>query len=318
MQAHIRLGIIGLGRRWQRYRIALAQLSKHVQIRAVCDQVGQRAETVARQLRCAAAGGAIDLIERDDVDAVLLLDRQWFGLWPLEQASRQGKPVFCATSLTAESPYADRLHALLQESGVRVMMALLPCAAPSFGRLSEVLQQRLGPARFVRADAILPARTARMRGEQLLRSGLALSLFHACRTLIGDSPLNSVTHLPEASSFASAALEFEQGRVALITLAAGVAGRSSCRFEVRGEKGAAVASGPGCVRWSDSEGYHSHRLAMPSLHQYLLERFVQALRTGGPSRPSFDEAYQGLLWQRAALRGRPGSGEFGQEPDKEE
>jgi predicted dehydrogenase len=311
MQARIRLGVIGLGRRWQRYRAALARLSDHVQIRAVCDQVGQRAEAFARQLRCAAAGGPTDLLDRDDVEAVLLLDRQWFGLWPLERASRQGKPVFCAAPLTREGLFADRLQALIQATGARVMMALTPCIAPSFARLSGLLQDRLGPARLVRADAVLPART---RTKQLLRSTLALSLFHACRTLIGGPPLKIVPHLPAAASFASVAFEFEQGRVAQVTLAAGMATRPSCRIEVRGEKGAAVAAGPGCVRWNDSEGRHSHRFAVPSLHQHALERFLNALKAGAPLRPSFDDAFQGLLWQRAALGERSGPGEGVQGP----
>src|SRR5262249_33120730 len=107
MQARIRLGVIGLGRRWQRYREALARLSDQVQIHAVCDPIGQRTEAVARQLHCTAAGGPIDLLDRNDVEAVLLLDRPWYGLWPLERACRRGKPVFCAISLTSEGPFAE-------------------------------------------------------------------------------------------------------------------------------------------------------------------------------------------------------------------
>jgi predicted dehydrogenase len=304
MQAPIRLGVIGLGRRWQRYRGALARLSDQVQVRAVCDPIGQRAEVIARQLHCDAAGGAMDLLERNDVEAVLLLDRLWYGLWPLERACRQGKPVFCAASLTKEGLFAEKLQALVRETSARVMMALTPWAAPSFTRLSEMLQERLGPVRLLLARAIFPTRSARIRGEQLLRSPIALSFFYACRALMGGPPLKKVTHLPEASSFASAAFELEGGRVAQVTLAAGPYQRRGYRIEVRAENGAAVATGPDCLHWSDSEGRHTHRFTLSSLDEYLLQRFIHVLRTNEPPRPSFDDAYQGLLWQRAALNAR--------------
>jgi predicted dehydrogenase len=307
MQARMGIGVIGLGRRWQRYRVALARLRHQLQVRAVCDQVGRRAEREARQLGCAAAGGPVDLLDRDDVEAVLLLDRQWFGLWPLEYACRQGKPVFCAAPLTGEGAFADRLQALVRASGARVMMALAACAAPSFRRLSELLPQHLGPARFVRVDAFVRTRTAVPPGE-LLRSSVAVSLFQVCRALMGDAPHQVVVQLPAATSFASTVFAFGTGRVAQVNLAAGAAERPGWRIEVRGEKGTALTSGPRALRWSDAAGHHTHRLARTSLGQSMLEEFLRALRANEPPRPSFDDAYQGLLWQRAALGGRPDPG----------
>jgi predicted dehydrogenase len=306
MPARIRLGVIGLGRRWLRYRAALARLREQVQIRAVCDSIGQVAESVARQLRCAAAGGVIDLLDRNDVDAVLLLDRQWFGLWPLGQAILSGKPVFCATSLTKEDTYADQLQARVQQTQAHVMMSLPWCIAPSFTRLSRLLQQHLGPARFLQASAILPAKGASRRSELLLRSSVALSLFHACRTLLGGLPLKIVTQRHESAAFANVVLELEGGRVAQLTLTAAGGHKSSYRLEVQGDKGRAIAAGPRCLRWSSAEGHHVHRLALPSLSEYLLQRFVHALRTQEPLHPSFDDAYQALLWQRAALQAQSG------------
>jgi predicted dehydrogenase len=305
MQPRIRLGVIGLGRRWQRYRPVLERLGDHLQVRAVCDQVGRRAERVARQHGWTAAGGPGDLLERDDVEAVLLLDRQWFGLWPLERACRLGKPVFCATPVIGEAPYADRLRTLVQETGGRVMMPLVPCVAPSFWRLSELLHQRLGPVQFLRAHAVLRKGAANRGGGQLIRSTLALSLFHVCRTLIGEAPQKTVTYLSASSALACTTFEFAGGRVAQVTLAAVAPAGSSYRLEVVGGQGVAVAAGPRWVRWSDAAGCHTHRLAMTSLRQYLLEGFLYALRTGGPPRPGFDDAHQCLAWQRAALAGVP-------------
>src|SRR5271166_5500917 len=95
----LRVGVIGLGRRWRRYRRLLARLRDHVEVRAVCDQIAHRAEIEARQFDCAAAAGPVELLERPDVQAVLLLDAQWYGLWPLEHACRINKPILCTSSL---------------------------------------------------------------------------------------------------------------------------------------------------------------------------------------------------------------------------
>src|SRR4051812_17620057 len=112
------LGVIGLGRRWQGYRLALAAAKKRVHVRAVCDACAARAEGEARLLGCAAAGGVRDLLDRDDVDGVLVLDTGWQGAWPLEQAVRAGKPVLCAVTPGDE---AVRLG-----GEGRVQMALAP------------------------------------------------------------------------------------------------------------------------------------------------------------------------------------------------
>src|SRR5438270_187051 len=128
MSTRLRVGVIGLGRRWRRYRRALEALRKRVTVRAVCDQVARRAEAEARRLGCAAAAGPVDLLERDDVDAALLLGRQWFGLWPLEHACRVGKPVFCAVPLTADEEHADDLRRRVADAGLPVQAALAPAA----------------------------------------------------------------------------------------------------------------------------------------------------------------------------------------------
>src|SRR6516165_3280593 len=99
----LRVGIIGLGRRWRRrYRPALEALRDRYEIKAVCDEVRARAVHEGRHLGCAAMGPG-GLVARDDLDALLLCSRQWFGLWPVERAAQTGLPVFCAMPLEADA-----------------------------------------------------------------------------------------------------------------------------------------------------------------------------------------------------------------------
>src|SRR5258707_14026128 len=100
MTQPLRVGVIGLGGRWKkRYKPALQALKNRVDVRAVCDQVQQRAEREASELGCHAVLGLRALLDGEDLDALLLLEPQWYGLWPVEQLCRRRTPVYCGYSL---------------------------------------------------------------------------------------------------------------------------------------------------------------------------------------------------------------------------
>ena len=44
MAARLQVGVIGLGRRWRRYRAALEALRPRLGVVALCDQVARKAE----------------------------------------------------------------------------------------------------------------------------------------------------------------------------------------------------------------------------------------------------------------------------------
>src|SRR5258708_32856776 len=122
MPLRLRVGVIGLGRAWRRYLPALHWLRDRFDVRCVYDQRPRRCETTARNLGCGIAAGVVDLLERPEVEALLLLGRAWFGLWPVAQACRLGKPVFCAPSLVHDEPHADGLRATVAAGSTPVLM----------------------------------------------------------------------------------------------------------------------------------------------------------------------------------------------------
>src|SRR5262249_62246468 len=122
--------VMGRGRRWARSRRALAGPGSPVEIKWVCDAAPARAARAAAALGCAAAAGPGDLVGRPDVDAELLLDRPWFGLWPLGPACRAGKAVLCLPSLAGDDAYAESLREAVCSSPPPVGMALPPPACP--------------------------------------------------------------------------------------------------------------------------------------------------------------------------------------------
>src|SRR5579875_201649 len=218
----LQVGVIGLGRCWRRYRPLLAQLREYVEVRTVCDQTGRRAEIEARQLGCTTAAGPVELLERPDVQAVLLLDTQWYGLWPLEYACRVHKPVFCAVPLTSDESHAESLREQIQSSNLPVLMVLPPLLAPATRRLRELLTHRLGQARLVRADCNVTLRTplySAPAGEEkkkndLFSSAAVLPLLAACAWLLDDVPRNVWALEDDDASFGTLILRFGCDRLA--------------------------------------------------------------------------------------------------------
>ena len=57
MAQRLRVGVIGLGRRWLRYQPALLSLRQQVEVVAVCDPHPGRTEQAARSVGCTTADG---------------------------------------------------------------------------------------------------------------------------------------------------------------------------------------------------------------------------------------------------------------------
>jgi predicted dehydrogenase len=296
----LRVGVIGLGPCWRRYRPLLRRLREHVEVRAVCDQVLRRAEMEAQQFDCASAAAPVELLERPDVEAVLLLDTQWYGLWPLEHACRMNKPVLCATSLADDEAHADALREIIHTSGLPVLMAVPPLLAPATRQLRELLTHRLGQARLVRADWSM---ASPISGD-LLGDEAVLPLLFTCAWLLDDVPRSVWALDGESASFVTLILRFGCDRLAQVNLWAATAGRSPPRFDVVAEAGTSTAELPRQLRWRDADGQHAQRLPRRSAEQNSLERFILALRAGQPLWPSFEDVYQALTWRRAAVRSR--------------
>jgi|SRR5947209_6922069 len=309
----LRVGVIGLGRRWRkRYKPALRALGQRFAVRAVCDQVRERAATEARTLRCPAVAGPAALLERDDVDAVLLADVQWFGLWPVERACRFAKPVFCACPLAQDDAHADALLRQVEESRLPVMVEMAPRLAAETTRLRELLQTQLGPARRVFCDAIVPQRGAAGQAEGVgscaasLLGGLGVSLPDWCAPLLGGEPGRvKVTEVEDGQELL---LDFGGGRAAEIRHRR-LAGVRRLRLEVVAERGLAVAELPGQVFWTARDGKHVHLMARREpAGRVLLERFHQAVTTGQPPEPDLRDAHRALGWLRAAVQSRQAGG----------
>jgi predicted dehydrogenase len=292
----MRLGVIGLGRRWrQRYRPALRALRGQFAVALVCDEVYARAAHEARALGCAASAGPTELLESDDVEAVLLPDPQWFGLWPLEHACRLGKPVLCGEDVLAAEPDAERLRPQVRQARLPVLAGLAARVTPATAALRELLAGPLGPPRGVTGDLLLPP------GER----GLPPSLLDWCAVVLGADPVGVLASATPDGRSASLLLEFPGERRALLSAwpAAHAAGAPLLR--VFAERGWAEVRLPDRLRWEDAASRQARvEHGRPAPEAVLLEQFADAVQGGRAPEPSFDEGCRVLGWLRSAERSR--------------
>jgi predicted dehydrogenase len=296
MADRLRVGVIGLGRRWQRYRRAATAPDTAVDVRAVFDPIPQRTTREARRLHCEAADGAEELTGRPDVDALLLCDRPWHGLWSLERAAHAGKPLCCLAPV-ADGDSVDALRTSVQKRSLPAMTALTAGFQPAAVRLKGLLDKHLGPARLVVCTGSVGRPVS---GERLLTSAALLPGLDLCRQLLADSPETIWTAVPGGSAMVNLTLAFPDGRAACVTLTAGQ--RRPWRVAVSAEKGNAEALLPRRLRWRDASGDHALRLPAEPGPAMLLRRFADAVRAGQPASPSFDDACRVASWLRAACR----------------
>lgn len=293
----IRVGIVGLGRRWDKqYRAALHGLRAQFEITAVCDQVQQRAEQEAQQLGCAAVTGPAALLEDSTVDALLAIDSQWFRLWPLEMACKLGKPVLCCVSLAADDRHADQLLERVRTCKLPVMMALWPRLAPATIQLRDLLKNHLGPAQLLLCRC---PRRAQPASPAPLPS---LAVLDWCFSLADEVPRSVLAN--RAGNITSVLFDLDDGRaIQIISHEVPAFGKSTVDVQVVTERGLARVQLPGRLQWNDNKGEHQHRLRVPrSPAVMILERFAEMIRGQRLPEPTLDDAHRALAWRRAAKK----------------
>jgi predicted dehydrogenase len=265
-----------------------------LRVRAVCDPSLGRAEREASRLGCAVAGGVTELLERSDIDAVLLLDPGWLGLWPLEQACQAGKHVLCAALPLGEAERIASLCRQVPESGPRVVMPLAPRLWRLVREVWFLLERRLGPVRLLRLHWSVADQHSL---GSALEAPLLLPLLMACGELFeAELEMVQVAGLPGSSGHGCLVLGFSEGKMAELSIWRGPAMRSTGRIEFVAERGSGVAELPNEVRWHDTEGNHQRRLPARPAEAEVLEGFVQGVRGRLDAGPTLPEVQRALAW----------------------
>jgi predicted dehydrogenase len=286
------IGVVGLGRQWrERYRPALAALPDHYRIAAVADQVQELARREARQLQCGETGGVVPMLEAPEIDAILLADIQWHGMWAVAQAAAAGKPVFSGV------PPLAKADEDLRADG-RVMMDLPLRSLPAARFLRALCSKKLGEPRRLSCHAETPAT------DDAAPDLTALAPLDLCAAFFADEPERVQSMTSANGSLTLLLLDFPGGATAAVTIARGSSARAACQLRVTCERGTAAASLAGQVRWSQRGSWSRRLPAVSDPSRFMLRRFHAAVTGDQPFAPTLPDAVRAWRWLRAAQQPR--------------
>ncbi|MBX9788614.1 MAG: Gfo/Idh/MocA family oxidoreductase [Pirellulales bacterium] len=323
----LRVGLIGLGTDWEtRHRPALRALSDRFEVKAVCEQVAQRAAQAARDFGAQQVDGFRALAAREDVDAILMLTRQWYGSLPILAACDAGKAIYSAAGLELDPIQALRIKQRVERAGV-AFMAEFPCRhAPATLRLKELIATRLGKPKLLFCHRRKPADTVTPEAN---RNGAGsnmhdlIELVDWCRYVVGTEPTSvfGVAHQPAPEpdhgheDYQMMSLDFSQegppgtgpmaqiscGRYVPANWVEAVSFRPPAALQVACEKGIAFIDLPTSLIWFDTAGRHQESLESERpVGELLLSNFYRAVTSLVRSTSSLEDAYRALAVVEAA------------------
>jgi predicted dehydrogenase len=237
------------------------------------------------------------LLERDDIEAFLLADPQWFGGWPLTAVGRVAKPVYCSAAMLDD---AEIRPSSMVEGGPAVMVELLPRFAPVGAGFHESLSDQFGSVRLVVCEQVRSGANSRLQPAPLTASSW-IGLLDWCQGFMDGEPVSVLATGLGNSSFESVFLEFSGGRAVHNVQRRDRHGAARLRLHLAAEKGSATLTLPRRVSWNGPDGRHVYTLPRGQpLSWIALQHFYQAARTGQPLEPGWDAVRRSLAWLQAA------------------
>ena len=312
----LRVGLIGLGNSWQsRHAPLLRAMNDRFEVRAVCEQVAHRAEQAAKEFGARPVDGFRALVQREDVDAILMLAPQWYGALPILAACDAGKAVYCAVALDVELETAHRLKQRVEQAGIAFMAEMPKRHAPATLRLKELIATHLGHPRLLFCHARLPDRAehAATAARQQLPLHHMVELVDWCRFVVGSEP-SSVTGIAHPTvnghyenDYEMLSLQFDgTGGVPITaqiscghylpdTWPEAISFRPPSALQVACEHGVAFVDLPSSVNWYDSAGRHYESLdADRPVGEQLFAQFFRAVTSLVRRTSDLDDAYRSM------------------------
>lgn len=321
----LRVGIVGLGSQWEsRYLPALRSLVDRYEVRGICEQVSHLATRAAGETGSVSVDGYRALAARDDIDALLYLSDQWYGVAPILAACDFGKAVYSAISFPVDPEEARLLRARVEQSGIAFMAELPRRFAPATLRLKELIATRLGRPRMLfchrrvplsQGPASLPPRDRASEARDLME------LVDWCRYVAGAEPTSvvAVRHAEQpggdVDDYQMMSLDFSEtgrpGDGALAQISCGyymprqweeaVGFRPPPALQVVCERGIAFVDLPASLVWFDDAGRHQESLESERpVGEHMLVQFHRKVTSLVRAMSGLDDALKAMQIVQAA------------------
>jgi predicted dehydrogenase len=325
----LRVGLVGLGKDWEsRHRPALFALRDRFIVTAVCDHVYHRAKQAAEDFRAEPVDGYVSLARRGDVDVVLNLAPQWYGVLPILSAAEAGKGIYCALEWDWSLEDLQRVRAAVVETGVAFYAEFPRRYTPATLRLKELMATCLGQPQILFCHLRRTSMPSHPKtGETVVCDDSLRDLVELCdwcRFVVGIDPTSvfGVAHInptdgrpdyemlnldfsatPPAGSGPSAQLSC--GRYVSGKWPEAVSFRPPAALQVVCQRGIAFVDLPATLIWFDEAGRHMEPLESErSSSEQMLVQFYRSVTSLIRDTNSLNDAYIALSAAHAARESR--------------
>jgi myo-inositol 2-dehydrogenase / D-chiro-inositol 1-dehydrogenase len=318
----LRVAVLGAGRIGKIHAANVA-MNRNAKLVAVADPFGDAASSLADLLSCEASQDPIPLIERDDVDAVVIGTPTDTHVSLMLHAVRLGKAVLCEKPIDLDIAKADAaLHEIERLNG-RVMLAFNRRFDPSAQQLRQTIDAgTIGEVRQViitSRDPGLPSREYLKHSGGIFRD-MVIHDFDMARWLLGEEPTEVMATasrlvdpaLTEVDDFDTVMVQMRtaSGRQCHINCCREAVYGYDQRFEIFGSAGMLQNENlrPTTVRrWTRHEteagepllNFFLERYA--DAYRYELNAFIAAVQAGSPMPVTPFDGRQALRLADCAL-----------------
>ncbi len=192
MAESVALGVIGVGRIG---RLHVNNITAHIpeaRVVAVADVIEETARQVAQTYHIPHTyGDPRELMEREDIDAVVICSSTNTHAELIEMAARAGKHAFCEKPLDLDVERVRRVLRVVEETGIKLQVGFQRRFDPSFRRARELIASgAIGEPHLVRITSRDPApppiEYIKVSGGIFL--DMTIHDFDMSRFLLGDEP----------------------------------------------------------------------------------------------------------------------------------
>ena len=285
----LQVAVLGAGRIGKIHAGNVA-LNRNAKLVAVADPFGSAAKDLAAQFGCEASLDPLAVIERDDVDAVVVGTPTHTHVPLTLHAVRKGKAVLCEKPIDLDLAKVDAAVGEIERLGGRVMIAFNRRFDPSAQKLRRSIDAgEIGEVRQVittSRDPELPPRDYIRHSGGIFRD-MVIHDFDMARWLLGEEPTEVMASAGRLIDPSLAEVDDFDTLMVLMRTASGRQCHINCyrdcvygydqRFEILGSSGMLLNDNvrPSTVRrWSRTQTE-----AQEPLLNFFLERYVEAYRT---------------------------------------
>lgn len=144
------IAVVGAGPSWTgTYRNIVNQMSGKVSVIAVCDPVFSRAAAVAQEFNAIPYSTLQALLRRSDIKSWLILDTDWYGIYPTELALQHGIHALLGNVFRYAPHQLQKITKDCVTDSNLVIPELPHRLTPSTIRIRELIATKLGPVKSI-------------------------------------------------------------------------------------------------------------------------------------------------------------------------